>query len=289
MILFGPQELVLNMNNFNQKKFLDLFNFFANIRIKVSDTEFEVIDYKKDCLELDNLICFSPMASVVLIFEDSIDNYNLQDLTEFIKYINKFSIPIVYQINTDNEITYDEITKLKILGNIIQIKTGDNLNAETLTRNVRLLTDSEIKTSVKLLINKNSADEVKRIPDMFSKDIAAKLYFTLPYVTTKYYKDIQNKFVKNGYTNIKLATCGFKRFNKNADKLNTILIPTECDALKFSIYIEDGIVYPCEFTKINGIKFTKKLNSIHDIWYYNKFNKFRSYVVENNFCKSISK
>ena len=28
--------------------------------------------------------------------------------------------------------TYDEITKFKVLGNVIQIKTGDTLNAEIL-------------------------------------------------------------------------------------------------------------------------------------------------------------
>jgi hypothetical protein len=61
-----------------------------------------------------------------------------------------------------------------------------------------------------------------------------------------------------------------------------------CDATTFSIYVEDGVIYPCEFSKSTGIKIDS-CKSISDFWTKNKkINKFRQTIIDHNFCKLVN-
>jgi hypothetical protein len=62
----------------------------------------------------------------------------------------------------------------------------------------------------------------------------------------------------------------------------------DCDASRFSIYVENRIVYPCEYAKLNGISIAE-CKSIHDFWHSKTMSKMRAYIADNNFCKFISK
>ena len=64
--------------------------------------------------------------------------------------------------------------------------------------------------------------------------------------------------------------------------------PVDCDASKFSVYVEDGTIYPCEYAKTDGCKIAD-CKSIHDFWYCETMTKMRNYISENNFCKFIGK
>ena len=62
----------------------------------------------------------------------------------------------------------------------------------------------------------------------------------------------------------------------------------DCDASRFSIYVENGVVYPCEYLKTGGIKIAD-CKSIHDFWFEKSMVKLRTYIADNNFCKYIAK
>jgi hypothetical protein len=283
----SPQELIFKIDEiFDLNKFLSNFNFLANIKIKKNKTEFENITDVLAATALPNLTCLSTLASVVLIFDNNLNELKIDDVLTVTKYIRNFKIPVIIQINTDTELSYAEIIKLKLLGTSIQIKTTDNFNAKDYLKNLKSLKENDIKVSSKVNINKNSYDEVIKIIDKLDKDTSMKIYFTLPYITTKKYVEIQKKFIDAKLDNVRIATCAHNKFNKRA--ANIYLTPMDCDASRFSVYIENDTIYPCEYAKVDGIKISD-CKSIHDFWFGKSVSKIRNYIVENNFCKFVGK
>ncbi len=282
-----PEELIFKIDkNFDLSKYLKMFNFLANIKEKIDKTEFKDIENEIEATTKDNLTCLSTLASVVLIFDKELNNINIDSLLKFTKYIHKFNVAVIIQINTVDELTYTELTKLKLLGTSIQIKTDDNFNAEMFIKNINLMKENDIITSAKINVNKNSYEEVSKLPELLDKDSSLKLHFVLPYVTTAEYVKLQKAFNEADLKNARIATCAHNKFNKR--KANIHMLPVDCDASRFSVYIEDEIIYPCEFAKINGCKLSA-CKSIHDFWYAKDLVKMREYITENNFCNFIGK
>lgn len=283
----SPQEIIFKIDeNFDLTKFLTDFNFLANIRIKKNEREFVSIENPLASLTMDNLSCLSTLASVVLIFDDKLNTLKIDDVLSLTKYIRKFNIPVIIQINCDRELEYAEIIKLKLIGTSIQIKTSDNFKGEIFIKNLKSLIDNDIIVSSKVNVTKNTYDEIYSIIDKLDKNTSMKLYFTVPYITTKKYVDIQKKFIDAKLENVRIATCAHNKFNKRA--ANIYLTPMDCDASRFSIYVENGVVYPCEYLKTGGIKISD-CKSIHDFWFEKSMVKLRTYIADNNFCKYIAK
>ena len=283
----SPQEIIMKIDkSFNLSTMLEDFNFLANIKVKVDQTEFKQIDNVLTALAMDNLTCLSTLASVVLIFDENLNEINMDELLQFTKYIKSFKIPLIIQTNCDIELSYTEVIKLKLLGTSIQIKTSDKFNADLFVKNIKTLKDNDIIVSSKVNVTSDTYDEILKVVDKLDKDTSMKLYFTMPYITTKKYVTIQNKFIEAKLENVRIATCAHNKFNKR--KANMYLQPMDCDASRFSVYVEDRTVYPCEYAKLNGIKIDD-CKSIHDFWYSKNMNKMRNYIADNNFCKFISK
>lgn len=282
----SPQELIFKISNkFDLTKYLEQFIFLGNIKEQKSETEFVNVENVLTVLTTENLVSLSTLASVVLIFDDTLNNIEFNDILTFIKFVNKFSVSIIIQLNTTEKISDDLLTKIKLLGKSVQIKTDDTFNCDNFIYNINLLQKNDFILSSKLLINKNSLAEIliltKKL-NKLNKDTAIKLHFNKPFVTAKQYRDIQTCFINAKFDNARIATCFNNHFNKKNP--NMLMLPMDCDASRFSIYIEEDTVYPCEFNQSCSYCFDK-LNTIRDFWHEKKFTKFRKYVIENNFCK----
>jgi len=282
----SPQELVFKISNsFDLNNYVKQFIFLGNIKEQKDKTEFVSLENTLSALTNDNLVSLSTLASVVLIFDDTLNDLNLNDVLTFIKFVNKFKVSIIIQLNTDKKISDELLTKIKLLGKSIQITTGDTFNCDNFIYNINLLKKNDFILSSKLLINKNSLKEVltlvKKLNDL-NKETAIKLYFNKPFVTAKQYKDIQNAFIVAHFDNARIATCFNNHFNKKNP--NMCMLPMDCDATRFSIYIENDKIYPCEFNQLCSYSFST-MKTIRDFWYGKNIIKFRKYIVENNFCK----
>lgn len=277
----SPQELIFKISNFSLEKYLNNFNFLANIKIKKSKTEFENIENPIEALTLENLTCLSTLASVVLIF-DNLKDFNMNNMLKFSKYIRKFKVQLIIQINAEYELSYEELMQLKLLGTSIQIKTDENFNAEIFLTNLNNLIASNILVSSKISVTKNSFNEIMKVIPKLPKNTSMKLFFIKPYITINQYKKIQQEFINANLLNVRIATCSNSYFNKRSK--NIILIPMDCDSTRFSIYIEDDSIYPCEYLKKFKISLNKCKN-IHDFWYNKNIIKLREKIAEFNYCK----
>lgn len=278
----SPQELVFKINNdFCLEDYLNQFNFLANIKIKNTKTEFKKIENALEAVSLENLICLSTLANVVLIF-DTLNSFDINELLKFTKYIRKFKVQLVIQINANHKLSYEEIIKLKLLGTSIQLKTDDNFNANNFIVNLNELENNNILVSSKVSITKKNYNEILKVIPLLPKTTSMKLFFVEPYITTIKYKEIQQKFLDANLLNVKIATNSNERFNKR--KNNIILTPIDCDGACFSVYIEDGKIYPDEYLKIIGIPI-KECKNIHDFWYHHNFKNIREKIANNNCCK----
>lgn len=278
----GPQELIFKIGNtFNLNEFLADFNFLANIKVKVDKTEFKNIENVTEALTQENLTCLSTLASVVLIFENNLNVLNLDDILTFIKYIHKFKLSVIVQINTSSELTYSDIIKLKLLGSSIQLKTDNDFNADIFIKNINALKEHNIIISSKIFVNKKTYDEVFKLVDFLDENTSMKIFCNEPFISTSKYLALQEKFLAAKLINIRLATCGYTKFN--AKQLNIKMEPADCDAMCFSIYIEDRKVYPCEYNKMCCMNLAD-CTSLHSFWYDKNFVKVRASIVDNNCC-----
>lgn len=280
---YSPEEISLVIDeNFELEKYLKIFNFFANVHKKISDTEFEVIDDILSVLTETNLIALSTLGNVNIIL-NTFENIKINDILTFTNYIkNKFSIPVLIQLNMDKEISYDELNKLKMLGNSIQLKTSNKFNFNTFSKNINLLKDNQFSISTKIIVTDDTYREIFENVDKFDNEIPVKLYFIAPYISVKKYKNIQTKFLEAS-KNVYISTCAFDKFNSK--KNNIYVNPCDCDATRFSLYIEDDKVYPCEFNKSVGINVFDP-NSLFKLWNAPEINIIRKYIIKNNHCKT---
>lgn len=278
----SPQELVFKINNeFSLKTYLKQFNFLGNIKIKKSKTEFKNIENEIEALTLDNLTCLSTLANVVLIF-DSLKNFDINELLKFTRYIRKFKVQLVIQINADHELTYEEAVQLKLLGTSVQLKTSEKFSAENFINNLNILESNNILVSSKISVTKKNYDQVLNVIPLLPKDVSIKLYFVEPFITTIKYKTIQQKFIDENLLNVKITTYLSEHFNKR--KNNILLTPIDCDGACFSVYIEDGLIYPDEYLKVIGIPIDE-CKCIHDFWYHHNFKNIREKIANHNLCK----
>lgn len=283
----SPQELIFKIdNNFNLHQFLTNFTFLGNIKQQKSKTEFISVDNIDLITSMDNLVSMSTLASVVLIFDQSLNTLNLNDVLTFIKFVNKFKVSVIIQLNINDKISDQLLDKIKLLGTSIQIKTDDNFNCDNFVYNINLLKEQKYTLSAKIIINKNNYKEINEFItnkiSLISKETAIKLFFNKPFVTTLQYKNIQNKLIEAKFDNSRIATCFNNHFNNKSPNMH--MLPMDCDASRYSLYIEDNKIYPCEFNQSISYDIDT-LNSIHDFWHDKQISKFRKYVVENNFCK----
>ena len=278
----SPQEIIFKIGNtFNLQEYLEDFNFLGNIKIKIDKTEFKSIDNVLEALTLDNLTCLSTLASVVMIFENNLNVLNLDDVLSFIKYINKFKLSVIIQINTSEELTYSDIIKLKLLGNYIQLKTDNTFKCDIFIKNLNALKEQNLVVSSKVFINKNTYNEVLKMIEFLDTNTSMKIYCNSPYISTSKYLAIQEKFLEANLINIRLATCSYNKFN--AKNLNIKMVPADCDACCFSIYVENRTIYPCEYNKTCSIKIAD-CKSLHSFWYDTNFVKVRESIADNNYC-----
>ena len=256
------------------------FNFLANIKIKIAETEFKNIDNAVAALAADNLTCLSTLASVVLII-DNLSELQINDILSFKKYIDKFSIPVIVQINSDKLISLADLTKLKLISTSVQLRTS-NFNPEIFNKNIHNLTNNDVRISIKLDITKDNWKDVYNNIPLIDSNISIKLYFIAPYASVIGYTKIQNKFEEYKFENVRIATCSHNRFNKN--KARITLAPMDCEASRYSVYVENRTVYPCEYNKQFGIEL-ETCAAIPNFWEHKKMIKFRKQIIENNFCK----
>lgn len=234
-----------------------------------------------NAITMDNLVSLSTLASVVLIFDNNLNVLNLDDILTFIKYIDKFKVSVIIQINTSDELTYSDVIKLKLLGSSIQLKTDNKFNSDIFIKNINLLKEHNIITSSKLFINKNTYDEVVKVVDFLDTNTSMKLFFNTPYISTTKYLAIQDKFLTANLINIRIATCSYSKFNSKT--LNIKMVPADCDACCFSVYIEDRKIYPCEYNK-SVFKAIDECKSLHGFWYDEKVKDIRESIADNNYC-----
>lgn len=281
----GPQELIFKIDEkFNLETYLTQFIFLANIKVKKDKTEFESINNVLQSLSQENLTVLSTVASVVLIFDNTLMTLKLNDILQFKNFITKFKIPVIIQLNINDVISDELLTKLKLLGTSIQLKTDDNFI--NFPANINFLHENNFIISSKFIVTKENYKVAKDFCQNYlcaivNKDEAIKVYFLKPFVTVTQYKEIQNAFLENKFENCRIATCNNKHFNSKAP--NMLMLPMDCDASRFSIYIENNTIYPCEFCK-NVYFNLDTCKSITDFWQTKDMQKFRKKIINNNYC-----
>ena len=285
-----PQQISLKLDSsFNLNQMLKDFNFLANVKIKETNEvdgkkveEFISITNELEALSNENLVCLSTLACVYLIIDENMDSLNINDVLTFIRYIERFQTAFHIQLNIDSSFSVSDFLKIKLLSSRIMIRTSC-LNIENVSNNIKQLKDNGITCGIHILVNNTNIPNVLELADKLTdKDLSITFYFIEPYITTNKYVEIQQKFINAKFTAIQIATCGYSKFNKRKNNihLNTI----DCDASRFSIYVEDRTIYPCPFKTTNGIKIDS-CESIKDFWHSKNFAKFRNFIIENNFCK----
>lgn len=276
-----PQQLVISMSNFQLNTFIKNFNYLANVKNKIEKTKFLQITESDDVFNLQGLTPISTIASVVLIFNEPLDAYNFDDVVKFINYLKIFKISLIVQYNCDSLITDNDIEKFKLLSNNIIIKTSDKLDANIFNDNVKKLKSQEFNFSAKAFITKLSFKEFDKLLEIIPRDTAIKIYFDKPFITVKQYRDVQQKIIDLNLQSIRIATCFDKHFNKKTK--NLVIMPMDCDACRFSLYVENNNVYPCEFYK--SIQLPININEpLLSLWMNTKIKKVRKTIIENNFC-----
>lgn len=282
-----PQQLVLSMTNFQLSKFISKFNYLANIKYQISKNEFRELTEEDNVLEITaNLTPLSTIASVVLIFENKLTEYKLDDVLKFTKYITDLQLPIIAQFNADYEFNESELELIKTISLNVIVKTGEELSASAFNANIMNLKKYVSNVSAKMFITKTTFKEVNKTLELIPRDSAIKIYFDKPFITVKQYRDIQQKIVDLQLESIRVATCFDKHFNKKTK--NLIIMPMDCDACRFSLYVENNNVYPCEFYKNLELPINTE-KSLSSIWMDSKIKKFRKTIIQNNFCNKKQK
>lgn len=282
-----PQQLVLSMNNFELDKFISKFNYLANIKYQISNNEFRELTEEDNVLDITaNLTPLSTIASIVLIFENKLTEYNLDDVLKFTKYITDLKLPIIAQFNADYEFTEADLEIIKSISLNIIVKTGETLSATAFNTNILNLKKSVTNISAKMFITKTTFKEVNKTLELIPRDTAIKIYFDKPFITVKQYRDIQQKIIDLQLESIRVATCFDKHFNKKTK--NLVIMPMDCDACRFSLYVEDNNVYPCEFYKNLELPIDSN-KTLTSIWMDSKIKKFRKTIIQNNFCNKKQK
>jgi MoaA/NifB/PqqE/SkfB family radical SAM enzyme len=245
--------------------------------------EFLPITDELEALTNENLVCLSTLGCVYLIIDENISSLNINDVLTFIRYIESFQTAFHIQMNIDSGFSVSDFLKIKLLSSKIMLRTYCT-NIDNVLSNIKQLENNNISCGLQVLITKENVENVLVLADkLTNKDLSITLYFVEPYVTTNLFVIIQKKFIDAGFTAIQIATCGYSKFNK---RKNHILMNTiDCDASRFSIYVENRTIYPCPFKTTTGIKIDS-CNSIKDFWHNKKFAKFRKFIIENNYCKT---
>lgn len=280
----SPQELVFSMNNFNVTEFIKQVNYLANVKEQIDKTEFIDVDTGLTLEELQqkNLVVMSTASSIVLVFDKAVTEYDSEALVAFVNYLKFLNLSIIVQLNTDKPITLPEMNILKLITENIQIKTGSECSANILFDNVINLKKEALNHSIKMVITKGSFNQNFKSLSKLPANTPIKLVFEKPFVTAAQYRGIQDKIIELNFESCRMGTCFDDHFNKKTKNLK--IMPMDCDACRFSLYIEDSKVYPCEFNKYTeiDIDYTKSLS---ELWQNKKIKKFRDTIVENNFCK----
>ena len=289
-----PQQISFKLDDtFNLNQMLKDFNFLANVKIKRTEEidgkkmeEFLPVTDEIEALTNENLVCLSTLGCIYLIIDESINKLNVNDILTFIRYVESFKPAFHIQMNIDKGFSVSDFLKIKLLSSKIMLRTYCT-NINNVLSNIKQLQNNNISCGIQILVNKENVENVLALADKLSyKDLSITLYFVEPYVTTNLFVIIQKKFIDAGFTAIQIATCSYSKFNK---RKNNILINTiDCDASRFSIYVENRVIYACPFKTSNGIEI-ENCNSITDFWHNKKFAKFRKFIIENNYCKTSKK
>ena len=289
-----PQQIAFKIDStFNLNKMLQTFNFLANIKIKQENKDaednkesFVSITDEIEALTNENTVCLSTLGCVYLIFDNSIKNINIDNVLKFINYIKKFKVAFHIQMNIDTEFSMTEYFKIKLLSTKLMLRT-ECTNSQALLNNLKQLENQDITVGLELIVTKNNINTIFDLAEkLTNKNISITFYFVEPYISTSEYVKVQKTFVEKEFTAIQLATCNHNRFNKRKPNIHINVI--DCDASRFSIYVENNEIYPCQFKTTNSISLNK-CKSISDFWQSKTLNKFRKYIIENNFCKLINK
>jgi hypothetical protein len=280
----GTQEINYVMDNFNYSDFIKHINLLASIKIKKSETEFVSILSEEELN--NNLVCLSCFSVINLIFNDFnvLKNAAVEPTEEFksmikaVDFIRSFGVSVMVQLNETTEVLTDDVlSAAKLLSGYLILNSN---NKESIK--VFLGTKETAYLCLKVQINKANYNEIM---DLFNSQIATQIQIKVSFINTDISEEDFVKFedliIARNLENVRFATCSLPILSK--DKANLKIMPMDCDATRFSIYVKNGKLYPCEYnnTELADLNDCK---SISDYWYNTNIENFRNKIVEDNFC-----
>lgn len=274
----GPQEYVIETDDFELEKFKSMFNMFAVVKeVKEDGT---LTNYTESSNK-DKLISMSTISNVIFKITDS----NLltdKKFKEFLDYVQLFKLQPVLMI--DIKLLHEQsafiIKELsKSISVIIVLTEFDEKQVEDVTKSFNFLS---LFYTIKILVNNDNKELVKNFLTNFKNDVSVVLSFVDPYVNRAEYRDIQQICLDNGLTNVAVSSCHISQFNKR--KNNTLILCQKCFAGTYSAYVKNGKISPCEFFTTNFVDLSE-CKTIHDFWYHKFFTSARKSVIKNKTCK----
>ena len=271
----SPQEIVWKIQNFKLKKFIEYFNFLANIRLRKDNTILPVENIN-DCLEnSNNYICMSTLSNIIFIL-DSIP----REFNKFINYIRSFNITINIQIEISSNINLNKIYQLTPS---IILSVKPDFIANDIINKINQLQDKFL-LNIKLHINENSNIQLLKFIQNIKQEICCIIYNEFPYLSTRKYLNFQSRCISFNKQNICLAQCSKKYYSK--DVIGSLILELPCSFCKYSIYLEDNKVYNCEVMK-KEIGLLENYKTLDLLWNDLGILDIRKQLIDNNKCDGI--
>lgn len=274
----GPQEYVIETDDFELEKFKKMFNMFAVVKEIKEDNS--LVDYTESSNK-DKLISMSTIANVILKITDS-KLLNDETFKSFLEYMQIFKLQPVLMIN--NSLCDDKTPfTIKTLGEkvsaIIVLTDFDEKHVEETEKAFKL---ANVFYTIKILVNKDNKDSVKNFLAKCKNDISIVLSFNEPYVNRAEYREVQQVCLDNGLTNIAVSSCHISQFNRRVN--NTLILCQNCFAGTYAAYVKNGKISPCEFFTTNYVDLVE-CKTVHDFWYHKFFTNARKAVIKKKTCK----
>lgn len=272
----GPQELVWKITDkFDLYKFIEYFNFLANVRQRKDDQVLPVTDIT-DCLSnYNNYVAMSTLSNIIFIL-DEIPNKFL----EFVNYIRSFNVSIKTQINCNTSIYQDDLLKISPF---VILNVNPDFKTHELIKYLDTFKDN-FNINIKLHVNADSNIQLSKFIQEISDDVYCTIYCDFPYLSTRKFLNFQSACLTNNKTNIALAQCSKKYYSK--DVIGSLIIENTCSFCRYSLYLENDNVYVCESMKVL-VGHISDFKYLSDLWNNLNVINVRKQIIDNNKCDRV--
>lgn len=274
----GPQEYVIETEDFEFEKFKNMFNMFAVVKEIKEDGS--LTNYS-DSSNKDKLVSMSTISNLIFKITDT-NTLTDKKFKEFLEYVQLFKLQPVLMIDVSllHEQSAFTIKELgKNISVIIVLTDFDEKHVSEITKSFNFL---NLFYAIKVLVNNENKNIVKEFLSNVKNDTSIVLSFVEPYVNRAEYRDIQQVCLDKNLTNVAVSSCHISQFNKRVN--NTLILCQNCSAGTYSAYVKNGKISPCEFFTTNFVDLSE-CKTVHDFWYHDFFTSARKSVIKKKTCK----